>query len=180
MEFKVLISLFLFINLLGYSESLGKRPNLNKYIHNNNSNNDNYQKVDLYYYNSLNSCYKDDYFSKDSKYYYLNQKCFIDEDTCRNNVINSSQFRNDTHYLRLNISQCLNYYSRKGIYIYDKCLKCNYIYININIKCKSLSCSYFFTIIVLILFFMILGILYLVCLSINRKKQKKYTLIRNN
>jgi len=176
----VLISLFLFINLLGYSESLGKRPNLNKYIHNNNSNNDNYQKVDLYYYNSLNSCYKDDYFSKDSKYYYLNQKCFIDEDTCRNNVINSLQFRNAEYYLRLNVSKCLDNYIKKDIYIYDKCLKCNYVYINININCKSLSCSYFFTIIVLILFFFILVMLYLVCLSINRKKQKKYTLVRNN
>ena len=178
MKFKILFSLFSFINFLDYSESLDKRPNLTKYI--SNSNNDNNQKVDLYYYNSLYNCYKDDYFSKESKYYYINQKCFVDEDVCRNNVVNSSEFSNTVHNIRLNISKCLNDYSKKGIYIYNKCLRCSYIYVNINIKCKSYACTYFFTVMVLILFFLFLAILYLICLSVNRKKQKKYTLIRNN
>lgn len=178
MKLNFLCCLFLCFNTFDYTNSLGKKPNFTKYI--SNSHNDNNQKVELYYYNSLNSCYKNDYFSKESKYYYINQKCFIDEDVCRNNVVNSSEFRNTVHNIRLNISKCLNDYSKKGIYIYNKCLMCSYIYVIIDIECKSFACVYFFTVIVLILFFMILGILYLVCLSINRKKQKKYTLIRNN
>ena len=170
--FKLFLLFTLFINTDSYTRVKKISKTSNK--------NDNNQKVDIYYYSTLNDCYMNDYFSQESKYYYINQACFIDEDSCRNNVIKSKDFIYSQHNLRFNISKCLNNYEKKGIYIYNKCLRCNYIYVNINIKCKSYSCTYFFSIIVLIIFLLVLTIIYLICLTINRKKPKKYTLVRNN
>tara|TARA_Y100000389_G_scaffold202009_1_gene246197 strand:- start:111 stop:650 length:540 start_codon:yes stop_codon:yes gene_type:complete len=175
MKFYLLFTLFLF--QFQSIESLGRRYHENNYSNYISSDK---EEVTIKYYDSLNSCYQDNYLYSNEELYYEKCDCFKNNNICKYKLIKSDKFKNNNRTLPPNLFNCLNYYHQKNIDVFNKCLECKPYYINLDIKINNLSCISLFSFLSILAIIILIFTVFYIFKRLNKNKKKKYILLRTN